>query len=467
VALFKEPSAPVSAVTFSPDGRTLAAATWRGDLLLWDMADRRLCWRVPAHPRGGIRHLAFAPDGRTLATCAGVEESRLLTTRAEVKLWGPTTGQLRANLPVPEGDVYRVAFGPDGRALAASGGWQVWDRGMRSKRESYVRVWQIGDDAEWAVFPRAGSQLAVSPDGRWLVASRSLEQGVGVWDLTTGQRRFSFRSAQALEGPVTLHFTPGGQGLLACQRVEPLPLAPRTDGSVSIREARLDLNDWTVKEETAERLAQPARGAVSPDRQTLALIGDKTVTLRNGLEQKDLAALDVQADGALFAPDGKTLAVRNAGGIQLWEVASAKRLWEYPGLKLGLKEFAPDARTLTVATPATAGDDNALVFLDATTGKERSRLTLGGDWANHVAFSADGRVTAVVTHGQFLLVHEVASGRLLLRLLVRCNTFPKQPFFNSLTQVRVRADGRTVFVAEEEGTIRAWKVPQPRVGRVP
>jgi WD40 repeat protein len=454
LTLFKEPTAAVTAVAFAPDGRTLAAATWRGGLLLWDVAERRLRWSVTAHPSGGIRHLAFAPDGQTLATCAGAEGSNWLTTRSEVKLWDAATGHLRANLPVPnaKGDMYRVAFAPDGRALAASGGWSELDHLLKTDK-FYVRVWQIAGDAEWAVFPKAGSSFAVSPDGRWLAASSSLVQGVGVWDLTTGQRRFSFRSEQAVEGPVTLQFTPDNQGLLANQRIV----------------ARLHLNEWTFKEEWGSHLAKPAKGAVSvsPDQQTLALLGDNTVTLHNGREQKDQATLDVQADVVLFAPDGKTLAVQNAASVQLWDVASAKRLWDHRGSRLALKEFASDARTLAVAQQGTAGNDNALVLLDATSGKVRNRLSLGGDRANQVALSADGAEVAVVTDSQFLLVHETTSGRLLLRCPVRCNTIENHPFFNPLTQVRMTADGRTVFVAETEGTIRTWKVPGGPTGRVP
>jgi WD40 repeat protein len=52
-------------VTFSPDGRTLAAGTARGEIELWDVASRQLRSVLHGHS-SSIRDLVYAPDGRTL-----------------------------------------------------------------------------------------------------------------------------------------------------------------------------------------------------------------------------------------------------------------------------------------------------------------------------------------------------------------------------------------------------------------
>jgi WD40 repeat protein len=55
----------VFSLTFSPDGRTLAAGTVGGAVELWDVASGRRRSVLGGHS-GGIWALEFAPDGRTL-----------------------------------------------------------------------------------------------------------------------------------------------------------------------------------------------------------------------------------------------------------------------------------------------------------------------------------------------------------------------------------------------------------------
>ena len=54
-------------LTFSPDGRTLAAGTTSGEIELWDVASRQRRSALRGHA-GSIRGLVFAPDGRTLVS---------------------------------------------------------------------------------------------------------------------------------------------------------------------------------------------------------------------------------------------------------------------------------------------------------------------------------------------------------------------------------------------------------------
>jgi WD40 repeat protein len=56
----------VNAVTFAPDGRTLASGSLDGGIILWDTATRRPRAALPKGPEC-ITALVFAPDSRTLA----------------------------------------------------------------------------------------------------------------------------------------------------------------------------------------------------------------------------------------------------------------------------------------------------------------------------------------------------------------------------------------------------------------
>jgi WD40 repeat protein len=54
-------------VSFSPDGRRLAATDWNGTVTLWDVATGRRERTIADH-QAGVLTAAFSPDGSTLAT---------------------------------------------------------------------------------------------------------------------------------------------------------------------------------------------------------------------------------------------------------------------------------------------------------------------------------------------------------------------------------------------------------------
>jgi WD40 repeat protein len=60
-------SAPVYALAFSPDGRTLAAAGAGGTIRLWDAATQQEIGTPMTAGSAPVYALAFSPDGRTLA----------------------------------------------------------------------------------------------------------------------------------------------------------------------------------------------------------------------------------------------------------------------------------------------------------------------------------------------------------------------------------------------------------------
>jgi len=135
-------TAPVNAVTFSPDGNTLATAGSDRTTRLWDLTDRTapqpLGEPLTGHT-GPVRSVAFSPDGNTLVTAGDDRTVRLwdLTDRtAPQPLGEPLTGHT--------GPVRSVAFSPDGNTLVTAGSdgtARLWDLSGLNDLLSHVVEW--------------------------------------------------------------------------------------------------------------------------------------------------------------------------------------------------------------------------------------------------------------------------------------------------------------------------------------
>jgi WD40 repeat protein len=145
-----------NAVALSRDGSTVAVAADDGRVLVVDAHSGRL--KQTIRPQKGplsVTTVAFSHDG-TLASgsWAGI-----------VNLWNPTTGkELGHPTLVAQAPVSAIAFAPDGKTFATSGGssghTKIW---VTSTRQ------QLGDD-----FPGGeGSwgNVAYTPNGRYLFSA--------------------------------------------------------------------------------------------------------------------------------------------------------------------------------------------------------------------------------------------------------------------------------------------------------
>src|SRR5262249_4298376 len=98
-------------VTFSLDGKWLAAASALGAIWVWDAAGERLVHALRGHT-GWVSSLAINRAGTRLVS--GSHDGT-------VKVWDLATGQELRTLNGPAGGVFSVAFSPDGWRLAAGG----------------------------------------------------------------------------------------------------------------------------------------------------------------------------------------------------------------------------------------------------------------------------------------------------------------------------------------------------------
>lgn len=152
-------TSPVVAMAFAPDGRSLAASP---EVLIWDLATGHVRQRLPAD---AIISLAYSPDGRRLALVDGREKS--------ARIFDLTTGGLIASIGRHALPIRSVAFSPDGRLLATAGGDGI--AGLWSV-ESGLPVRRLDGQADLL------RHLAFSPDGRILAATAN-DNDIRLWDL--------------------------------------------------------------------------------------------------------------------------------------------------------------------------------------------------------------------------------------------------------------------------------------------
>jgi WD40 repeat protein len=184
-----------SAVAFSPVGSVLAM-TDHPIIRLWDIVTKKPLHSFPTPPQHGVLSMSFSPNGRILASASW--DSRV--TLREV-----TTGREFTNHLVGHaGAIPSVAFSPDGRTLASA------------SRDGTVRIWDVTDAAnpslQHKLNANAGSVWAVaySPDGK-SIASGHDDGTVKLWDPVTERERCTLVGHT---GPVrALAFSPKGSVL--------------------------------------------------------------------------------------------------------------------------------------------------------------------------------------------------------------------------------------------------------------
>ena len=154
----RETGGEVKGLSFSPDGRTLAAVTHLAEggftLTLWDVRARSRIRRALIWGN----EIAFSPDGSTLAYLDWLHGLTLLDAAT-----GATLGEIRAK---KRSD---LAFSGDGKLIASArgdvGGADVWDVATRRRVRSVDAVHQ-SYAADFAVALSAdGSMLALGGDG--------------------------------------------------------------------------------------------------------------------------------------------------------------------------------------------------------------------------------------------------------------------------------------------------------------
>jgi WD40 repeat protein len=439
VRRFRQSTSTPSHVTFSPDGRLLAAELPDGTVQLFDVADGadvrklgtpdpRRPWNTP--PVG----FAFSADGKLLAL--GDEHGR-------VTVYETRTGKEVRSFAGHKQAVTALAFSPDGKALASGGAdttvllWRL-DAGKKGEGEKKADPPDNPDQA-WADLADPNpvtayaALLALGAGGDRTVAflrarlkpapPRGPEE-TARWIAELGKDDADHRAAAVRE--LRLCGRSAAPALFDALRGRPDPKARKEierllevlDEQGAAPEVQQALRALQVLEQIgtpeAEKLLRSlAEGAPSAEatrdaraalvrleaRRSLqpfhVLTDDDVVAERRhvvGGRAPRTMAEQVQGMSTLaFSADGKLLATGGDGRLFLWDPAARKliRSWEAGRGKAHGLALSPSGKLL-----ASAGPDKMVRVWDTVTGKVKHELAGHTGTAACVAFSPDGKLLA-------------------------------------------------------------------------
>ncbi len=415
----------VRGMAFSPDGRTVAAAT-STTVRVWDMATGRKLGGFTGHP--DPEAVAFGPDGRTVAA-VGFD--------GLVRVWDVATGRTRT---VRGGRIEgrAVAFSPDGRtyAVRVDGSVQLREAATGIVRHTFKDV------------PVGWNEVTFAPDGR-TIAIPSVDDTVRLWDTASGTARATVNAGHHGRGTMKVALGADGRTLVTSNngdpdvRVHRLPadlpqttLPGSTDTSVDdmvfspdghavatvrqgpVGSGEAQLWDAGTGDREASLTLDPApapAGTQPPDPvRRLAAVGiDPTgrVLAARSAKKGVIEVLDVvtgrlrlsRALGAggkaALSPVGTWLAVvGRQGAVHLLNLSTgARHTTVKPGNGILVRKvaFTPNGHTLAVVAIEADGDQVRL--LDTATGRTQRTIKLSAQILSSFAFSPDGSTLATVS----------------------------------------------------------------------
>jgi WD40 repeat protein len=186
----------VLSVACSPDGRLVASGDSVGGIRLWDPTGGESVRRMDMGENALVHSVRLSPDAGTLAAAGRYFDLESYRFRGIVRAWRMPGGEMQREFRF-DLEPLRLAFSPDGRLLAIGLRENPNNPPGRARAvgdDEQIRIYDIATGVQRAgIHGRGGATyaLAFGDDGRTLAAADAdeafAERRFHLWDLATGQ----------------------------------------------------------------------------------------------------------------------------------------------------------------------------------------------------------------------------------------------------------------------------------------
>ncbi|MCJ8279266.1 MAG: NB-ARC domain-containing protein, partial [Rivularia sp. ALOHA_DT_140] len=464
----------VLSISFSPDGKLIASGSNDQNIRIWEVETGK-CIRVLQGHQDWVVNVNFSPV--SAASPKGIGQ-RIVSSSfdRDVRIWQVSNVNCIQTLQGHTFWVWTAVFSPDGNQIASSGS------------DKTIKIWNVSDGRCLKTIKGHTNQiwsLSYHPDGR-RIATGSDDQTVRIWDVTDG------KCLQVIQGYTnsikSVQFTPNSKKLVTAHQdctvkiwdvfshqhlctlkghdspVLSVGLHPdgkliasgSEDGTIKIWDIDKNKCLYSLSEHAADIWGI----SFSPDGQFFASGSyDKTIKIWR-LDQKicihTLKGYDDQIGAVIFNPEGSLLATAGESAVEIWDVASGKRVYileeeEHKG-RVKSVAFSPDGKLLV-----SGSTDKTIKIWDLSNLQLIRNLTGHDASVVSVALSPDGeKIVSSACEGT-IRIWNVDDGKCIQELTGHQNW---------VWSVTFSPDGQFIASASQDESIILWDKTGKNIARM-